>query len=129
MPPVFNGDKNTLNLSVGDLIRSDPIHPDIDRLNSVNRSKIGRFIHSQRVEHQAFRHPSYESEVQVASTLTLDKIRINLRGRIDGIYTDEKGNVVIEEIKSVAKLPVDIPPPHFIKQCQVYAWMYQTGRL
>ena len=77
---------------------------------------------------QKMRPAEYESEVNVKTTVKTDEVILLLRGRIDGVFTQQK---VLEEIKSstrpLADLQAHQPAVHWGQAC-VYGYLYATDQ-
>ena len=87
------------------------------------RSLEGLRAH-QRI--QRSRPASYQSEVHVSHEMETTDFILEIRGRIDGVFSEDS-RVVIEEIKStyreLDKIEKEPDPLHW-GQVQAYAWLY-----
>ncbi|MDP8207290.1 MAG: helicase C-terminal domain-containing protein [Candidatus Electryonea clarkiae] len=122
MPPFYDQKKDSLRLSVSDLLWRERL--DEPRGAGVmDRSELGRMVHRRRVEEQASKHYDYEPEVPLELNLRIDNTNIYIRGRVDGVWKDN-GNAIVEEIKSVIRFRDFHPLPSHILQCRLYSWLY-----
>ena len=65
------------------------------------RAEIGRREHLKRQQYLRRSYKDYSGEFQVKHCIPLENYNIIIRGRPDGVYT-ENGAVMIEEIKTIA---------------------------
>ena len=79
---------------------------------------------------QNSRPDTYQPEVSISHQVESDQFRLNISGRIDGVYT-EPDRTVIEEIKTTARNPVYFEknenPVHW-GQVKTYAYIYGQAR-
>lgn len=75
---------------------------------------------------QNSRPANYQPEVAITHQVETDRFRLNIGGRIDGVYT-EPGHTIIEEIKTTTRDPAyfedDENPVHW-GQAKTYAYIY-----
>lgn len=94
------------------------------RFTGFDRANEGARIH-RRLQKQA--GPGYEAEVYLNQEYTVDEVDYLVDGRADGIFTDEDGLTVVDEIKTVTtptdQIHEDMNPVHWA-QGQVYAAIY-----
>ncbi len=120
----------TVKVSVGDLITFVLQSGDIDSgFTSSSRLAEGIWHHQaiQKANKLASnRDKVYTAEVGVAYGITRKGIRLEVGGRIDGVF-DKGGEITIQEIKSTARELHEIDeesfPLHWA-QAQCYAYMY-----
>jgi DNA excision repair protein ERCC-2 len=75
---------------------------------------------------QNSRPANYQSEVAISHQVETDRFRLNISGRIDGVYT-EPGHAIIEEIKTTTRDLAyfeDAENPVHWGQAKTYAYMY-----
>lgn len=103
------------------VLQSGDITP--DGFQRRDRAQLGTQGHRQV---QRNRREGYESEVEVRYRVESADIPLEVRGRIDGLYPDQRP-VILEEIKttslSLELVPENHNPLHWA-QAQVYAFMY-----
>ena len=94
------------------------------RFSGFDRANEGARIH-RRLQKQA--GPGYEAEVYLKQEYTAAEVDYLVDGRADGIFTDEDGLTVVDEIKTVTtptdQIHEDMNPVHWA-QGQVYAAIY-----
>jgi len=130
----FDGDSRTLSLSVRDLADdldyrfSGPAPVSLKR-----RAEMGRVAHE---DHQGAREEqikSYRRERSLRYETTISGWRVVVQGRIDGIYTDEAGQTVIEEVKTIVGTEAELAAagpetfPHYSAQLQLYRYLLEEG--
>ena len=77
--------------------------------------------------------PGYRRELSLALELTHEAVAVKLSGRVDGLYEDQLGRLVIEEYKTVladaaglARLDA-ASHPAYSSQLRLYAWLLRRG--
>jgi len=79
---------------------------------------------------QNSRPDTYQPEVSISHQFETDQFRLNISGRIDGVYT-EPDRIIIDEIKTTARNPVYFEknenPVHW-GQVKTYAYIYGQAR-
>jgi DNA excision repair protein ERCC-2 len=79
---------------------------------------------------QNSRPDTYQPEVSISYQVETDRFRLNISGRIDGVYT-EPDRTIIEEIKTTARNPdyfeKNENPVHW-GQVKTYAYLYGNAR-
>jgi DNA excision repair protein ERCC-2 len=82
----------------------------------------------QRIQNS--RPATYQPEVSISHQVETNQLRLNISGRIDGVYT-EPDRTIIEEIKTTARNPVYFEknenPVHW-GQVKAYAYIYGQAR-
>ena len=90
----------TIRLSVRELVEFLLRTGSIDsRFTGFDRANEGARIH-RRLQKAA--GEGYAAEVFLTAERTMEGIGFTIEGRADGIFTDEDGTVVIDEIKTTA---------------------------
>ena len=96
------------------------------RFTGFDRALEGAHIHRKL---QKAAGDGYQAEVFLSVERQAEDITFTLEGRADGIFTDETGTVVIDEIKTTAVPPEEITedmnPCHWA-QGMVYGAIYAT---
>ncbi len=113
------------NISVKKLVEFMFSSGDIDHRSTTTHlsAKEGILAH-QYIQKQYV--PTAQTEVPISYQNQFDEITLNISGRIDGLFADDHGNTVINEIKSTAKPLDEISQPletHMI-QAKLYGFMY-----
>jgi DNA excision repair protein ERCC-2 len=91
--------KKKFSLSVSDFALPAPKSGGIDTYSGISEGQnMGVQIHKEIQARRERQYPSYQSEIPVKQEFQYKKYLFEVRGRMDGIYRNEK--VVIEEIKS-----------------------------
>ena len=84
------------------------------RFTGFDRANEGARIH-RRLQKQA--GPGYEAEVYLKQEYTVEEVDYLVDGRADGIFTDEDGLTVVDEIKTVTtptdQIHEDMNPVHW----------------
>ncbi|MBI3726568.1 ATP-dependent DNA helicase [bacterium] len=97
------------------------------------RAEMGRDAHEL---HQGAREgevASYRRERSLRYETTVDGWRVVVVGRIDGVYTDQKGRTVIEEVKTVLAAPEALEAmdertfPAYARQLQLYRHLLEES--
>lgn len=126
MPPRFDPENLTLEVSVADLLEANlPGHLGFAQRGGYERLWLGQAIHSHYQEKAVARDPSYRREVPVALSLVHKGWEATIRGRIDGLRRDPDGRLVVEEVKSVRRGGRVAPAVREIYglQAKLYAWI------
>src|ERR1700687_3207103 len=126
MPPRFDGETLTLELSVADLLEGSLLRSlGFANRGGYERLWLGQAIHSRYQEKQLADDVSYRREVVVRTTFEQRGWQVSVQGRIDGLRTEPDGTLVVEEIKSVRRGGALPPAVREITQRQalLYAWM------
>ncbi|MBL4848152.1 MAG: ATP-dependent DNA helicase [Planctomycetes bacterium] len=130
----FDPSTRTLSLSVRDLAEEDDYRfAGPSPVSLKRRAQMGQQAHE---DHQGAREEeigSYRRERSVRYETRRDEWRVVVAGRIDGIYTDDEGRTVIEEVKTVvvsdsefeAITPADYPA--YTRQLQLYRYLLEAG--
>jgi DNA excision repair protein ERCC-2 len=126
MPPRFDDQSSTLELSVADLLEQD-VSGSIGFGNrgGYERLWLGQAIHSRYQEEAQASDGSYRREVVISAELVHRGWQVLLRGRIDGLRREPDGALVVEEIKSVRRggqLSAHARE-RFARQALLYAWI------
>lgn len=114
-----------IRISVRDLVEFLLRTGSIDsRFSGFDRALEGARIH-RKLQREA--GSGYESEVFLRQSYPAEDFHFTIEGRADGIFTDENGTVVIDEIKTTTlppeKITEDHNPVHWA-QGMVYAAIY-----
>ena len=130
----FDAETHTLSLSVTDLASDgDYRFSGPAPLSLKRRALLGRLVHE---DHQGAREvelTSYRRERGVRFETKVDSWRVVVQGRIDGIYTDERGQTVIEEVKTIVGSEADVEHageetyPAYTRQLQLYRYLLEEG--
>ncbi len=130
MPPRFDPDRLTLDLSVADLLdRQLAGSLGFANRGGYERLWLGQAIHSRYQEEAITDDPTYRREVWVKHSLQHRGWQVTVTGRLDGLRRGEDGGLVVEEIKSVrrgAQLSQALRDL-YNQQAQLYAWMVSRG--
>jgi DNA excision repair protein ERCC-2 len=130
----FHEDTRTLSLSVRDL--ADDLDYRFSGPSPVSlkrRALMGRLAHE---DHQGAREEeirSYRRERSVRFETAIEGWRVVVSGRIDGIYSDESGRTVIEEVKTIVGTEAELQAagpetfPHYTRQLQLYRYLLEEG--
>ncbi|HET9228432.1 MAG TPA: helicase C-terminal domain-containing protein [Thermoanaerobaculia bacterium] len=125
MPPRFDPEALTLDLSVADLLEGPLRSLGFSSRGGYERMWLGQAIHGKYQEESLANDPSYRREVVVTYSFEHRGWTVRVHGRIDGLRTDPDGSLVVEEIKSVrrgAALPPSVREM-YQRQALLYAWM------
>ncbi len=130
----FDPDARTLSLSVRDLADdNDYRFAGPAPLSLKRRALLGRLAHE---DHQGAREAqlsSYRRERGVRYETEAAGWRAVVTGRIDGIYSDEAGRTVVEEVKTIVGTAADLAAadeqtfPHYARQLQLYRFLLEEG--
>jgi Rad3-related DNA helicase len=112
------------NISVKKLIEFILSSGDIDHRSVHHLSAKEGILAHQYIQKQYAQ--TAQTEVPVSYQNQFDEINLTISGRIDGLLTDNHGNIIINEIKSTVKSLDEISQPSeiHIMQAKVYAFMY-----
>jgi DNA excision repair protein ERCC-2 len=126
MPPRFDPETLTLDLSVADLLEG-PLTRSLGLSNrgGYERMWLGQAIHGRYQEQSLAQDPTYRREVVVVHGFEHRGWTVRVHGRVDGLRRDPDGSLVIEEIKSVRR-GGSLPPAvreSYQRQALLYAWM------
>jgi len=119
--------KSKLHISVRDLVEFIFREGDIDnrrgQLPNADAMMEGSRLHRKI---QKSMGPEYQAEVSLKYTMYTELYELTIDGRADGIFTNNEGCVVIDEIKGVYKNLERMEQPIFVHQAQAmcYAYMY-----
>ena len=126
----------TLTLSVRDLVEAGPpsghLVMEVAQTQKA-RMAAGRAAHVAWQDTQGASDASYQAEVTLQETLTVDGWTVMLQGRADGL-TEEGGRTVVEEIKATALDSDRLAPtraedwPAWTAQLELYLWMLSRAR-
>ena len=130
--------KKTISLGVGDLVAEPTVSAGrVAGLRMWTRFALGREAHVKHQRAQAELHEGYAQEIFVRYTGVVDKFKVTIQGRIDGVYrplvheNGHGGQWVIEEIKSVV-LPALVfvaldahSHPHYVEQLRLYCFFVE----
>ena len=126
MPPRFDPDRLTLDLSVADLLdRQAAGSLGFANRGGYERLWLGQAIHSRYQEEALAGDPSYRREVWVRHELAHRGWRVTVLGRLDGLRREPDGSLVVEEIKSIRRgAPLAQPVRElYWQQASLYVWM------
>ena len=125
MPPRFDPEALTLDLSVADLLEGPLRSLGFSSRGGYERMWLGQAIHGKYQEESLASDPSYRREVVVSYAFEHRGWTVRVHGRIDGLRNDPDGSLVVEEIKSVRR-GASLPPSvreMYQRQALLYAWM------
>ncbi|MFP5284905.1 MAG: DEAD/DEAH box helicase family protein, partial [Thermoanaerobaculia bacterium] len=125
MPPRFDPEALTLDISVADLLEGPLRSLGFSSRGGYERMWLGQAIHGKYQEESLANDPSYRREVVVSYAFEHRGWTVRVHGRIDGLRTDPDGSLVVEEIKSVRR-GAPLPPSlreMYQRQALLYAWM------
>lgn len=95
----------TFYLSVVDFAQPSPIQGSIDSYGGFSTvAPRGLELHQQLQRSFSSDFPTYHSEVSIVNRFKRKGITIQIAGRIDGLYEEAEGEIVLEEIKSTLNL-------------------------
>ncbi|MDD3051697.1 MAG: PD-(D/E)XK nuclease family protein, partial [Candidatus Cloacimonetes bacterium] len=107
-------------ISVKDIVEFTTRSGDLSQIFiSSSRAKIGTKLH-QKI--QKSRPDNYTSELSIVHISEIDNIIYEIKGRIDGVFT-ERDRYIIEEIKSTSQVNVVYNQFHWA-QAKIYAYIY-----
>jgi len=130
----FEDRARRLTLSVRDLA-SDDDHRFAGPapLSLKRRAELGRIEHEVHQESREEELRSYRRERSIRYEAKVDGWTAVVTGRIDGIYSDDDGRTVIEEVKTVVGQPEEIEAagpetfPAYARQLQLYRYLLEEG--
>ncbi|HEX5717434.1 MAG TPA: helicase C-terminal domain-containing protein [Thermoanaerobaculia bacterium] len=125
MPPRFDPEALTLDISVADLLEGPLRSLGFSSRGGYERMWLGQAIHGKYQEESLASDPSYRREVVVTYSFEHRGWTVRVHGRIDGLRNDPDGFLVVEEIKSVRR-GAPLPPSvreMYQRQALLYAWM------
>tara|TARA_Y100000310_G_scaffold340624_1_gene437106 strand:- start:3019 stop:5406 length:2388 start_codon:yes stop_codon:yes gene_type:complete len=123
-PAFGTGEKVTYRVSVGNLVERVLKSGDINYRFSARGSALEGIAGHRRV--QRSRPSGYQSEVSIKGLSESTDLRLEIGGRIDGIFVDADP-VVIEEIKTLRMAPSELPDANRLLhwgQLKIYAFLY-----
>lgn len=130
----FDASARRLTLSVRDLAdENDYRFSGPTPLSLRQRAALGRLEHEVHQGSREENVSSYRRERSVSWETRLDGWTVVVVGRIDGIYTDDAGRTVIEEVKTVVGAPAEIEAvdettyPAYTRQLQLYRYLLEAG--
>lgn len=126
MPPRFDGEQRSLEISVADLLERRLTRSlGFANRGGYERLWLGQAIHSRYQEEALASDGTYRREVWVKHQLEHRGWRVTINGRLDGVRKEPDGTRVVEEIKSVRKGGSLSPALREIysAQAQLYAWL------
>ena len=126
MPPRFDPEALTLDISVADLIDTAQLRSlGFANRGGYERMWVGQAIHSRYQDAATMADPSYRREVSLEHSFTHRGWEVTLRGRADGLRRDMDGTLVVEEIKSVRRGSQlsNVTRQIYERQALIYAWM------
>lgn len=117
--------KNKLHISVRNLVEFIFREGDIDNRNgrppSADAMMEGSRLHRKI---QGAMGPEYQAEVPLKYSVEEALYELTIDGRADGIFTNEAGLVVIDEIKGVYKNLEYMEQPIYVHQAQAMCYAY-----
>lgn len=117
--------KNKLHISVRNLVEFIFREGDIDnrggRLPSADAMMEGSRLHRKI---QGAMGPGYQAEVPLKYSMEEPLYELVIDGRADGIFSNEEGIVVIDEIKGVYKNLEYMEQPIYVHQAQAMCYAY-----
>ncbi len=120
-------EKEKLHISVRNLVEFIFREGDIDnrsgRVPSADAMMEGSRLHRKIQQSMG---PGYQAEVPLKYVLETSLYQLTIDGRADGIFTNDDGMVVIDEIKGVYKNLDHLQQPIYVHQAQacVYAYIF-----
>src|SRR6185295_11345307 len=130
MPPRFDPEHRTLDLSVADLLDA-PLFRSLGFASrgGFERLWLGQAIHGRYQESALAADATYRREVVVVHSFEHRGWRVTVQGRADGLRREPDGALVVEEIKSVRRGTVLAPAirESYQRQALLYAWMLAQG--
>jgi DNA excision repair protein ERCC-2 len=126
MPPRFDDETRTLELAVADLLEPQLARSiGFTHRGGYERLWLGQAIHGRYQEEAFAADSTYRREVVVEIELEHRGWRVALRGRLDGLRSEDDGTRVVEEIKSVRREGqlAQALRDMYERQARLYAWM------
>ena len=121
--------KNKLHISVRNLVEFIFREGDIDNRNgrvpSADAMMEGSRLHRKIQESMG---PEYQSEVPLKYSVEEELYELTVDGRADGVFMNEDGLVVIDEIKGVFKNVEYMEQPIYVHQAQAMCYAYIFAR-
>ena len=121
--------KNKLHISVRNLVEFIFREGDIDnrngRIPSADAMMEGSRLHRKIQESMG---PEYQAEVPLKYTVEEELYELTIDGRADGVFLNENGIVVIDEIKGVFKNVEYMEQPIYVHQAQAMCYAYIFAR-
>lgn len=125
MPPRFDPETLTIDLSVADLLEAPLRTLGFSSRGGYERMWLGQAIHGKYQEEALAADPTYRREVVLNHDFEHRGWTARIHGRMDGLRRDPDGSLVVEEIKSVRR-GGSLPPSvreMYQRQALLYAWM------
>jgi len=117
--------KNKLHISVRNLVEFIFREGDIDnrggRLPNADAMMEGSRLHRKIQQSMG---PGYQAEVPLTYLVEEPLYNLTIDGRADGVFTNEEGIVVIDEIKGVYKTLDYMEQPIYVHQAQAMCYDY-----
>ena len=117
--------KNKLHISVRNLVEFIFREGDIDnrggRLPNADAMMEGSRLHRKIQQSMG---PGYQAEVPLKYTVENDLYELTIDGRADGIFSNDEGLVVIDEIKGIYKNLDHLEQPIYVHQAQAMCYAY-----
>ena len=121
--------KNKLHISVRNLVEFIFREGDIDNRNgnvpSADAMMEGSRLHRKIQESMG---PEYQAEVPLKYIVAEERYELTIDGRADGIFINEEGLVVIDEIKGVFRNIEYMEEPIYVHQAQAMCYAYIFAR-
>lgn len=121
--------KNKLHISVRNLVEFIFREGDIDNRNgrvpSADAMMEGSRLHRKIQEAMG---PEYQAEVPLKYSVEEELYELTIDGRADGVFINEDGLVVIDEIKGVFKNVEYMEQPIYVHQAQAMCYAYIFAR-
>jgi DNA excision repair protein ERCC-2 len=130
MPPRFDAEQRTLDLSVADLLDAPLLRSlGFSSRGGYERLWLGQAIHGRYQEGALQQDATYRREVVIVHRFDHRGWRVTVQGRADGVRREPDGTLVVEEIKSVRRGATLAPAVResYQKQALFYAWMLARG--
>ena len=117
--------KQKLHISVRNLVEFIFREGDIDnrrgKLPNADAAMEGSRLHRKI---QQSKGDGYQAEVPLKYTIENELYELTIDGRADGIFTNEEGMVVIDEIKGIYKNLESLVEPIYVHQAQAMCYAY-----
>ena len=117
--------KEKLHISVRNLVEFIFREGDIDnrrgKLPNADAMMEGSRLHRKIQQSMG---PGYQAEVPLKYTVENDLYELTIDGRADGIFTNDDGLVVIDEIKGIYKNLDHLEQPIYVHQAQAMCYAY-----
>ena len=122
---MYMCEKSKLHISVRNLVEFIFREGDIDnrsgRLPSADAMMEGSRLHRKI---QGAMGPGYQAEVPLKYLMDSPLYELTIDGRADGVFTNEDGLIVIDEIKGVYKNLEYMEQPIYVHQAQAMCYAY-----